>query len=201
MKHYNITCSNKQNYVWFRIAKAGTRSMINLLHQNTEIDTGFPLSIDGADYGYNKPYKPEYHTFFKFTIVRNPWSRLLSAWKNKVQDDWGNMSKFKLKYFEQFQGREFSFFVKNFKTTADDHLKIQLDAFDQTKIDFIGKLENLGQDFDIICDKIGIPREKLPRKNATKHKRYTEYYDDETREIVAQKYAKDIEYFGYKFGE
>jgi hypothetical protein len=155
-----------------------------------------------------------------FTVVRNPYDRLLSRYSHLCRriSELNNGEKIKnfpqdkniLNYFNGFpieiKNFKFKDFVKFTQTVFDPHWEPQVDKFERqvdslVNINYIGRFENLQEDFDIICDKIGIPRQKLPHKNKSKHKHYTEYYDDETRQIVAEKYAKDIEYFGYEFGE
>ena len=74
-----------------------------------------------------------------------------------------------------------------------------VDENGEVLIDFVGRFENLTSDFETICEKIGIPSISLKHINKSKHKHYTEYYNKETRKIIAEKYCRDIEYFGYKF--
>ena len=67
-------------------------------------------------------------------------------------------------------------------------------------MDYICRFETLREDAVAVSDKIGF-RLKLPHLRKSKHRHYSEYYDTEAREIVANAYKKDIEYFGYQFNE
>ena len=67
------------------------------------------------------------------------------------------------------------------------------------------RYENLEEDTLRILNKVGIdatdisyPKEKSKFRLSAKH--YTEYYDEETRQIVTEKFKKDIEHFEYEFG-
>ena len=146
-------------------------------------------------------------TYFKFTFIRNPWDRFVSTFfylKQNVKDEeLLNEARKKLSNYSFTSFVKELYLEKNqFSKNYFIHLRPQIHFLESMdNIDFIGRFENFQEDFNIICDKIKIPRQQLPHDNKSKHKHYTEYYDDETKQIVAEKYAKDIEYFGYKFGE
>ena len=51
----------------------------------------------------------------------------------------------------------------------------------------------------IVCDRIGKPRIVLPRVNSGLHGHYRSYFDEECRALFAQRFARDIEMFGYRY--
>ncbi len=144
-----------------------------------------------SNYVGNKVYDQS----FIFTSVRNPYARAVSMY---THSSWSSVKTFK-DFCNAIKSEDFpSEEARWHSSSVTDHIcKNNI-----LKVDFVIKLENLQRDFDIVCDKIDIPRQKIPHKNSSKcSKHYTEYYDAELREIIAKKYAKDIEYFGYKFEE
>ena len=138
--------------------------------------------------------KEIYDESFIITSVRNPYSRAVSMYKHK---SWRSAKTFK-DFCYAIKKEEYpSDYAKWHSCTLTEHI---FDKNNNLKVDYVIKLENLQKDLNIVCDKIGIPQGRVPHLNKTKHEYYVKHYDDEKREIIAEKYAKDIEYFGYEFG-
>ena len=50
-----------------------------------------------------------------------------------------------------------------------------------------------------LATRIGCPDRTLPNVNPTRRGDYRDYYDDELRDLVAERFAADIDAFGYRF--
>ena len=80
-------------------------------------------------------------------------------------------------------------------------IRLLVDQDGRLALDFVGRYEDLQASYDAVCDRIGLARSELPVKNRSDHRPYTDYYDDELRERVAEFYADDLAAFGYGFSE
>ncbi len=65
-------------------------------------------------------------------------------------------------------------------------------------IDYIGFYESVTQDFEEICERIGV-KAPLPRHNRSVHADYRDLYSDRLKRLVATRLAEDIEFLGYSF--
>lgn len=149
------------------------------------------------------PY--EFQRYFKFTIVRNPWDRLVSAFLFLKQ---GGMDKMDREWATQHldQYKTFSDFVvyglSDPSVLAWHHFRPQLEFITldgiTPAVDYTGKYETLQTSFKYICDRLGI-KSPLERVNSTKSrmKGFREYYTPETESIVADVYKDDIKVLGY----
>ena len=146
----------------------------------------------------NPPISPQqYNSYFKFTIVRNPWGRVFSWYKNVMRDDFRrkkrgvsdtcSLKEFIANHMNQWALRPQLFWI------VGNNGKIPLD--------FIGRFERLEKDFSHVCDTLGIKDKTLPKMLIGDGQHYTKFYDDEMKEIVANKYAEEIDLFKFRFGE
>jgi len=143
---------------------------------------------------------------FKFTVVRNPWDRMVS---------WYFYHKSPL--YEPKNKEGFQSWVKdgmpNHWKTVDGTNWAQYDALSildflnndkNIDLNYIAKVETLDQDMERICEKTNTVYKQLPKNNTSKsrgisRRYYTEYYNEETKNIVKERFKKDFLFFPYKF--
>jgi hypothetical protein len=152
-----------------------------------------------------------YDELFKFAFVRNPWERLVSWYEMIVQNSGSDSPIRPNRLWSYVVSRSNSFeeFILRCTDTIDDvdgrksFLYNQLDYItdDAGKVivDFVGRFERLAADTGEVFGKIGIPFGAMPHTNPSRHLHYSQYYTARTRDIVAERFAGDIAFFGYRF--
>ena len=67
----------------------------------------------------------------------------------------------------------------------------------EMRADFVGKFENLEEDFDRMCRELDIPNKGLPELAIGEHEPYLSYYTEELAQLVYARQIEDFEAFGY----
>jgi len=129
----------------------------------------------------------QFRNLYKFTCVRNPWDRMVSYYfrPSRNAKDWAR--------------KEFRKMILKALSVAD-YLRLDEGEEDPFRnVDYIMRFETLGDDFRRVCAALDIPAKQLPKYNRSRREHYSSYYDDKLRALVSERFALEIERFGYTF--
>lgn len=147
-----------------------------------------------------------WNNYFKFSITRNPWDRTLSRffWNHRndpaLKPKEGVFAYLGLRKDELKPIRNaFKRFLVEEEWDTNDRFYI-IDG--ELCVDYVIRYENLEGGLREACIRVGLPEIHLPRLKSgfrDKKRHYSEYYDNESRDLVAEKHHNDIRIFGYQF--
>ena len=189
----------KEGFVFIHIPKTAGQSIKKVIYGKTG--------------GPHQPIMqvPNRQNLFSFSIIRNPWDRLYSAFCYLSSDGCGNEQDKRLNklYFKKYNKDFKSFVISGLNRALVReviHLRPQnyflCDNRGKIMVDFVGRYENLREDLSKILSKIGMPEKlaDLSISNGSKRqKNYMKIYNEEMVKKVADIYRKDIEIFDYRF--
>lgn len=163
----------------------------------------------------------EFDSKFKFTVVRNPWDRLLSTYSFLTNGSDIHRPP-ESKQFDTLGVKSFTEFVHKLydinKGTDDVYLlphdegnRVNLFTLNQVNwilddesgqlVDYVGKLSDLTKVITIINETNGLSLTVPPIGNTTKHGKSSDVYTTELVDMVSELYHKDITRFNFKFND
>lgn len=127
----------------------------------------------------------------KFTVIRNPWDRVVSMWATKW---WHEASNIEVDC-------SLKTFIKKMKPHPHEVYGSLLyaDVIDEP-LDFVLRFEDLQRDFSCMLRKVGVEDVMLPHVEKRVHAPYASMYGPEERELVADMFSLDLQRYPYDFG-
>ncbi|MCW8107255.1 sulfotransferase family protein [Alteromonas ponticola] len=179
-------------FVFIHINKTGGSSVEKAL--------GLPFEHKTALEKIEQMGRRNWNKKITFAVVRNPWDKVVSHYHYRVKTDQTNLGNKHLD-FKQWVKRTYGendpqyydqpmMFMPQLDWIADRDGKLLVNE--------IIRFENLSEEFNRLAEKLGVTA-TLPHVKRSNRGNYRDYYDDETQQIVADWFAKDIKQFDYRF--
>ena len=135
--------------------------------------------------------------YFVFTLVRNPWDRMVSYYH------WLRGQDFDHPAVHLAKVSEFTGFLNDAGTRAtlrnDGAARYVSDRNGVDRCDLYLRLEHLNEDIAQLEDGIGVRLPAPPHENKSPRGAYQGYYSDADQALVGQLFAQDVDRFGYGF--
>ena len=180
-------------FVFTHIQKTGGTS----LKQFFEV-SHLPTSHNKLEQDLNilKENNIDINNVFCFSIIRNPWEKMVSYYffhrqlnPNKEKAIQSKLSFYDWIKFLKDKSQERPWFSSNVSFLSYEG---------KFRADYIVNFHKYVRDMDLI--KFLFRKDQpLPKLNVSTHDNYKKYYNDETIQIVADIYKEDIDFFGFDF--
>lgn len=217
--------SHHHRFLFIHIQKTGGDTLSRLLADR--VPDLEPVGAKHEQLRNEPSLLDQYSSYFKFAFVRNPWDRLVSWYSmlteaaHLTEEDARRCERSKIRYEQARNNRlwryaleestDFSSFIRNctlpievrpgvYYSFVYNQLDYLADCSGEVRVDFIGRFENFNEDLDTVLDGLKISHGNVGyHENASRHAHYSDFYTEQTRAIVQERFRSDINYFGYQF--
>jgi chondroitin 4-sulfotransferase 11 len=172
------------------------------------------FGIEVGIYGNHIPafaYQAADPTFFesatKFSVVRNPWDRLVSAFHYLRTSPWPADRDWSRRYLDKFDGfpeflRALEHPIYRSVILTRRHFNPQFhflhDLRGNLSVDYLIEFSELEEGLRSVAGAIGVSFSES-WNNTSVHQNYREYYDARGQRLVRKIYEDDIDLFRYSF--
>jgi hypothetical protein len=191
-----MLCS-RHKYIFIHVSKTAGTSIERTLQPDTPLDAG-TRAYGNTDFEekhwsaevYKDHYPQVFGKYFKFAFVRNPWDRLVSNYNWHLKAGMYTGLSFKEWILTEVFTSISKYSYKRMIATKDGKILV----------DFVGRFENLKNDYQEVCNRLGL--EAIPlihANNLSDRPHYTEYYSKDMQRRVYDAFSWDIQMFNYTF--